>query len=181
MNKVVFLDRDGTINIDFGYVHEKDKLKFLPGLLDALKRIQNQGYKLIIVTNQSGIGRRIFTSEQYGEFTSYMLDEMKTEGIEIAKVYTCPHIDEDNCDCRKPKIGMFETAISDFDVDLENSFAVGDRIRDLKVCEKYPVKGILFDADIEFKNTDDANSTNTIEGDMVTLSSWKEIADYICD
>ncbi len=181
MNKVVFLDRDGTINIDFGYVHEKDKLKFLPGLLDALKRIQNRGYKLIIVTNQSGIGRKVFTREQYEDFTSYMLEKMKAEGVEIERVYTCPHIDEDGCDCRKPKIGMFEEAIRDYDVDVKESFAVGDRIRDLKLCEKYPVQGVLLDADIEFKNTDDVNSTNTIEGDMVTLSSWKEIADYICD
>ncbi len=142
-NKVVFLDRDGTINKDFGYVHETSKLEFLDGVIEGLKKLICSGYKLIIITNQSGIGRGYYNLDDYENFNSYMLNELSKEGIEILKVYYCPHTEEDNCECRKPKLGLFYQAIHDCNVDIESSFAIGDRTRDLEICNNSNVKGIL--------------------------------------
>ena len=86
-NKAVFLDRDGTINYDYGYVYEKNKLKFLPGVISSLKRLSEAGYLLIIITNQSGIGRGYFTLDEYNEFNNYMLKQLEEKGVNITKVY----------------------------------------------------------------------------------------------
>lgn len=143
MNKVIFLDRDGTIIVDYGYVHSPSQLLFITNAIDGLKILSEIGYKLIIVTNQSGIGRNKYTIKQYEEFNNYFITELLNCGIEISKVYYCPHTDEDNCDCRKPKIGLFEQAIKEFDIDLNASFAIGDNERDLSICDNSNVKGIL--------------------------------------
>jgi D-glycero-D-manno-heptose 1,7-bisphosphate phosphatase len=180
MNKVVFLDRDGTINIDYGYVHELSKLTFLPGSLEALRSISEHGYKIIIVTNQSGIGRGIFTMEQYESFTAGMLERMEEAGVHVDRVYTCPHVEEDHCNCRKPKLGLFEEAIRDFDIDIPHSFAVGDRIRDLKICDRYPIRGIYLKADLDCVNHDDDAKEKELGDHIVMKASWKEIAEYIC-
>ncbi len=142
-NKVVFLDRDGTINKDFGYVHETSKLEFLDGVIEGLKKLNFNGYKLIIITNQSGIGRNYYNFQDYENFNNYMLNELSKEGIEICNVYYCPHTEEDNCECRKPKLGLFQQAIYDCDVDLSASFAIGDMTRDLEICNISDIKGIL--------------------------------------
>lgn len=142
-NKVVFLDRDGTINYDYGYVHEKSKLKFLPGVIEGLKKLKENNYELIIITNQSGIGRGYFTDDEFQKFNSYMLDELKKNNIDIKDVYYCPHIDEDDCECRKPKLKLFYDAIEKHNVDLENSYVIGDKERDLSISKKTPITGIL--------------------------------------
>ena len=143
MNKAVFLDRDGTINIDYGYVHEKDKLEFIPGAVEGLKQLQDLGYLLIIITNQSGIGRGLYTINEYNEFNDYMLNELEKKGIHITDVFMCPHIDEDNCECRKPKLKLFYDAINKYNIDMDRSYAIGDRERDLSICKKESIKGIL--------------------------------------
>ena len=148
-NKVIFLDRDGTINKDFGYVYQKSKLEFLSGVIEALHLLKDAGYKLIIITNQSGIGRGYFSLNDYNEFNQYMIEELKKLNIEIDKVYYCPHTDEDKCNCRKPNIGLFENAIKEYNVDIENSYVIGDNERDLSVCDKYNLKSILL-----YKNSD---------------------------
>ena len=142
-NKVVFLDRDGTINVDYGYVYKTEDLSFIPGALDGLKKLCSAGYKLIIITNQSGIGRKYFSINDYNKFNEFFLNKLFINGIKIASVYYCPHIEEDNCDCRKPKLGLFKKAIREFNVDLDNSIAIGDKERDLCICESTNIKGIL--------------------------------------
>lgn len=148
-NKTIFLDRDGTLNKDYGYVYQKEKLEFLPGVIKGLKELSNQGYKLIIITNQSGIARGYFSLEQYNDFNNYFLNKLHKENILIDKVYCCPHKDEDNCECRKPKLGLFYKAIKEFNVDLDNSYAVGDKIRDLSICDETNIKGIILDNSIK--------------------------------
>ena len=142
-NKAIFLDSDGTINYDYGDVHECDKLKFIDGSIEGLKRLYNAGYILIIITNQSGIRRGYFNFDQYNKFNDFFLNELKKCGVVISHVYTCPHIDNDNCECRKPKLGLFNQAIIDYNIDLANSFAIGDKERDLSICDKTLVRGIL--------------------------------------
>ena len=136
MNKAVFLDRDGTINVDYGYVHEPEKFELLPGVEEGLRRLQEKGYLLIIVTNQSGIGRGYFTEQAYIEFQNYIDNYFKDKGIIITAQYYCPHIDTDNCSCRKPQTGLYEEAANEFKIDWEQSFVIGDRIRDLEICKK---------------------------------------------
>lgn len=147
MNKAIFLDRDGTINIDYGYVHEINSFKFIDGAIEGLKKLFDLGYILIIITNQSGIGRKYFSREDFDIVNDYMINILEQENIKISRVYFCPHIDSDNCSCRKPKLELFYRAIKDFNIDINNSYAIGDKERDLSICTKEKVKGILITKD----------------------------------
>ena len=95
-NKYIILDRDGTINVDYGYVHDIKKINFIDGAIEGLNKLKNAGFRFIIVTNQSGIGRGYFTLKDYDIFNSVFLEKLSNFGINIDKVYTCPHIEEDN-------------------------------------------------------------------------------------
>ena len=165
MNKAVFLDRDGTINVDYGYVYKIEDLKFIDGVIEALQILSNLGYKLIIVTNQSGIGRSFYSDEEYLKFNNHMLKLLRDKNVIIDGVYYCPHISTDNCDCRKPKLKLFYDAIKDFDIDLNNSFVIGDKERDLSICEVENVKGILL--------------TNNKNNKYICKKSLLEAAEYI--
>lgn len=153
MNKAIFLDRDGTINVEKNYLYKIKDFEFLPGVVDALKQLQQAGYLLIIVTNQSGIGRGYYTEEDFQKLNDWMVSTLKELGIEISKVYFCPHLpDADvetyrkDCDCRKPKLGMYNQAISDYNIQLSKSYAIGDKIRDCAICEQTVCKGFLVGA-----------------------------------
>lgn len=148
MNKVCFLDRDGTINIDKGYVHKKEDFEFIDGAIKGMKMLQEAGYKIIIITNQSGIARGIYTKEQFEMLQEYMYKELEKYDIVIDKTYYCPHLGD--CDCRKPKLKLFYDAINEFDIDINKSFAIGDKLRDLAICEKENIEGFLIsDKNIE--------------------------------
>lgn len=150
MNKAVFLDRDGTINVEKHYLHNIEDFEFLPGVIEGLKMLQDAGFLLVIITNQSGIGRGYYTEEDFHKLNNWMLQTLKDNGVNIAKVYYCPHLPDakveayrKDCDCRKPKLGMYEQAIKDLEISLEGSFAIGDKIRDCAICENTPCKGFL--------------------------------------
>lgn len=155
--KTVFLDRDGTINEDYGYVYKIEDLKFKEGSIKGLKKLYNAGYQLIIVTNQSGIGRGYYNQNDYEKFTEYMLSELNKENIKITAVYYCPHKKEDNCNCRKPKIELFKQAIKEHNVDTNNSYAIGDKLRDIEISKYYNIEGILLEksnSQLSFENLD---------------------------
>ena len=137
----IFLDRDGTINVDYGYVYQIEKLEFLEGAVEGLKLLQDAGYILIIITNQSGVARGMYSIEQMNEFNMFMKETLQKMGVEIKKIYTCPHLK--GCECRKPKLKLFYQAVEEFNIDLKKSFAIGDKMRDLSICEVEPVKGFL--------------------------------------
>lgn len=162
MQKVVFLDRDGTLNIDYGYVHSADKFKLLDGVEEALHILQGLGYKLIIVSNQSGIGRGYFSEDVYLEFQKYILDYFAGKGIKIEASYYCPHISKDNCDCRKPKTGLFERASCDIGIDWKKSIAIGDRYRDLTICKERNIKGFFIRGTEEEKTYDNIISVDSL-------------------
>lgn len=150
MRKAVFLDRDGTINIEKNYLYKIEDFEFLPGVFEALKLIQKKGYLLIIISNQSGIGRGFYTEKDFEVLTDWMLKKLKLEGIIINGIYYCPHHPNAskqkykiNCRCRKPGIAMFEKAIEDFNIELEKSYVVGDKFRDCKICMQSKCKGFL--------------------------------------
>ena len=132
--KVIFLDRDGVINHDFGYVSKIEKFEFIDGVFDSCRYFLSLGYEIIVVTNQSGIGRAYYTNDDFLELTKYMSEEFEKEGVDILKVYHCPHAPFENCDCRKPAIGMILQSLNDFNIDLEKSWLIGDKISDIQTA-----------------------------------------------
>ncbi|MBO4456936.1 MAG: HAD family hydrolase [Butyrivibrio sp.] len=151
MNKAVILDRDGTINIDHGYVCRGEDFTYHDGVIEGLKILQQEGYILIVITNQSGIARGYFTEDDYKKLDKWMIGDLKRRGINISASYYCPHhpeavVDKYRyvCNCRKPGIALFEKAVSEFDIDLNNLIVVGDKERDVAFCKKHQsVKGIV--------------------------------------
>jgi len=133
--KALFLDRDGVINIDYGYVYEIEKFEFTKGIFEFLKLFINANYQLFIVTNQSGIGRGYYTEKDFQILTSWMIQAFQKEGIKIESVEHCPHAPKDECNCRKPKIGMIETIMANHHVDLENSWLIGDKQSDIDLAD----------------------------------------------
>ena len=130
MRKAVFLDRDGVINIDKAYVHTKENFEFCEGVYEALRHFQSLGYLLIIVTNQSGIGRGYYSEEAFQTLSAWMKQELLHVNIVLDAIYHCPHAPEVGCECRKPKSGMFQKAIRDFDIDVSASWMIGDKETD---------------------------------------------------
>lgn len=141
-NKAIFLDRDGTINVEKNYLYKIEEFEFEKGVIEGLKILQNLGFKLIVISNQSGIARGYYTKEQADKLFEYMVEKLEEEGIIISKVYYCPHYEED-CNCRKPKLGLFYKAKDELDIDFSKSYAIGDKMRDVAICEKEPVKGFI--------------------------------------
>ena len=148
MEKYIFLDRDGTINVEKHYLHKLEDFEYENGVLEALEGLQKLGYKFIIVTNQAGIAKGYYTESDYLILEEFIENDLREKGIIIQKTYHCPHHPQGkipynvNCDCRKPKTGMFLEAIEEFDIDIENSYMVGDRFTDLKPADElgiYPV------------------------------------------
>lgn len=134
MTKAVFLDRDGVINLDKAYVSKIEDFEFCEGVFEALAHFQRLGYLLIIVTNQSGIGRGYYSEEDFQILSDWMQKELLHVKIKIDAIYHCPHAPEVNCACRKPKSGMFLKAIEDFDIDVANSWMIGDKETDMEAA-----------------------------------------------
>lgn len=150
MNKAIFLDRDGTINRDLHYLCHKEDFIFLPGVIKAMRSMQQAGYLLIVISNQSGIARGYYTEQDYTMLTNWMNYQLLLQQVVVDRQYYCPHHPQAiieqyrlNCDCRKPGLGLFRKAISDFDIDLSQSYAIGDRLRDCQICEETSCKGFL--------------------------------------
>ena len=133
--KIIYLDRDGVINEDFGYVSKIENFKFVNGVFEACKEFLALGYEIIVVTNQSGIGRNYYSEDEFLELTKHMRNEFKKEDIDILNLYYCPHNPDDNCSCRKPKTGMILQSLNDFEIDFNNSWLIGDKIIDIE-CAK---------------------------------------------
>lgn len=143
MNKAIFLDRDDTINVDFGYVYKTTELKFLPGAIKALQIFQELGYLLIIVTNQSGIGRGYYTLEDAELFNRAMSQELKKHAVVISDFFTCPHAPEEKCECRKPSPYMVMKAIKQYDIASAESYMFGDKKSDIECGERNGVTSFL--------------------------------------
>jgi len=142
MKKALFLDRDGVINIDYGYVSKPEDFEFIDGVLDFIRNVQKKGYLPIIVTNQSGIGRGYYSLEDFKKLTAWMLDNMRQVGIKIdsSQVFYCPHSPEAGCSCRKPMPGMLLEAKKRFNIDMKNSWMIGDKPSDIKAAKSAGVR-----------------------------------------
>ncbi|WP_233828493.1 D-glycero-alpha-D-manno-heptose-1,7-bisphosphate 7-phosphatase [Paraburkholderia sp. ZP32-5] len=141
--KALFLDRDGVVNVDIGYLHTSDECVFNEDIFGLVRTANHAGYVVVLVTNQAGIGRGYFTVDQFHAFTDWMLDEFRCRHARIDRVYYCPHHPEfglgeyrQACACRKPQSGMFEQARVDFDLDMQGSLMVGDKPSDLQAAAR---------------------------------------------
>jgi len=131
MKKAVFLDRDGVIIEDSGYIDNIEEVKFFPFTMEVLRKL-NEHYELFIVTNQSGIGRGLITEEGVDRVHQYILDELRKNDIEIKELYCCPHINEDKCICKKPNPYFLLEAEKNHNIDIKNSFVIGDHPSDVE-------------------------------------------------
>jgi len=146
----VFFDRDGVLNYDRGYVHTAQEFKWVPGAIEAVKKVNDAGYLAIVITNQAGIARGYYTEKDFLKFSEWINEELRRHGAHIDATYYCPHHPTDGlgiynveCDCRKPKPGMLLRAIKDWDIDVSRSVFFGDNISDIEAAEAAGVKGAL--------------------------------------
>jgi len=142
-NKAVFVDRDGTINVDVHYLHDPGQFQMYPGVGEGLRSLKEAGFKIIVITNQSGIGRGYFTEEQLKKVHDRMKSDLHHFGVTLDGIYVCPHHPEERCNCRKPRTGLFERAIKDNNIDLTGSFMIGDKSLDVEAGKKIGVQTIL--------------------------------------
>jgi D-glycero-D-manno-heptose 1,7-bisphosphate phosphatase len=129
--KTIFLDRDGVINKELNYLYKIKDFEFINGVFEACKHLISLNYKIIIVTNQSGISRGFYTEYDYKILTQWMLSQFKKNEIKILDIFYCPHAPETNCDCRKPLPGMFIKAQKKYNIDMKNSWLIGDKENDI--------------------------------------------------
>lgn len=174
-NKAIFLDRDGTINVEKNYLYKIEDFEFEDGVIEGLKILQDLEYKLVIISNQSGIGRGYYTKEDADKLFEYMYQQLEKNNIHIDKVYYCPHYNEE-CNCRKPKLGLFYKACDELNIDFSRSYAIGDKIRDVAICEKEPVKGIIITNEQIDKNVNAKICKNFMEA--VEIIKKEEISLY---
>lgn len=159
-NKALFLDRDGVINIDYSHVNDKINFVFIDGIFDLCKLMQANGYLIIVITNQAGIGKAFYTEEKFLNLNKWMIKKFKENDITISKTYYCPHKPEENCSCRKPNPGMILNAVKEFHINPKLSVLIGDKKSDIKAGIAAGInKNIFFDQ---------INHHNTIK----TLINW---------
>jgi D-glycero-D-manno-heptose 1,7-bisphosphate phosphatase len=134
--KTIFLDRDGVINKEVGYLHEIKKFEFIEGIFDACKHFHKVGYEIIIITNQSGISRGLYSEDDFKSLNTWMVNQFKNKGISILDTIHCPHHPDDKCQCRKPLPGMFLRCKNTMNINMELSWAIGDKETDIIAARK---------------------------------------------
>ncbi len=141
MNKAAFLDRDGVINVDKGYVFRETDLEWMPGAIEGMRKLQDMGYQLIVVTNQSGIARGYYTEDDFHRLSQFMIESLAHAGVTVAGIYFCPHHPNGSverytriCDCRKPAAGLILRAVKALNIDPAQSLMVGDKASDMQAA-----------------------------------------------
>lgn len=168
-NKAIFIDRDGTININTHYISDPEDFVMYEGVGKGVRILQDKGYLIIVVTNQSGIARGYFTEEDLKNVHQRMEDDLAEFGVRLDGIYYCPHHPEDRCQCRKPNTALFEEAIKGHDIDTSMSFMIGDKELDIVAGKKIGLKTIL------------VPERHEREGLINNIKEWQYLPDYIAD
>ena len=153
--RCVFIDRDDTIAKDVPYCDSPDKFHLFPGIPEQIKRLNDAGFLVIMITNQSGIGRGYFTEETLGKIHKKMNSDIEAAGGHIDAIYYCPHRPDENCQCRKPKTLMGERAVKDFDIDVKKSYMIGDSDADMGFGKALGCVTLRIDEETDFKDAVD--------------------------
>lgn len=154
MEKILFVDRDGTLieEPEDRQVDAIDKIRLVPGVIPALLTLRDRGYRLVIVSNQDGLGTESFPQADYERCQQYMLALFSSQGIEFDAVFVCPHREADNCDCRKPRAGLLTRFLAERSIDLSASAVVGDRTTDVELAERLGVRGFRINGGSEARD-----------------------------
>lgn len=170
-NRAVFLDRDGTMAPDVHYCSCVEDFELFPCTAEAIRLLNEHGLKVIVVTNQSGIARGFFTEETLAKIHKKMKEELARGGARVDGIYYCPHHPDDNCECRKPQPKLVLQAAKDVDIDLKQSFIVGDLDMDIKLGRKVGCKTILIaDSPLSTEITaPDAVVSNLLEAAQIII------------
>jgi len=174
MNKAVFIDRDGTINTNVPYCRRPEDFELLPGAAEGIKLLNEHGFKVVMVTNQSGLGRNYFTGEMLAMIHEKMRRELAENGAYIDAIYYCPHHPDDGCECRKPSPKMVFQAAQDLNIELPQSWFIGDSHTDIMTGDNAGCKTVLITTD----DKDNVSSRDTRRPDY-TSSSIIAAARYI--
>lgn len=142
-NRAVFFDRDGVINREVNYIDSIDKVEILRGISNAIKLLNDNNFKVIVITNQSGLARGYFNERTLGEIHDFIVKELRKESAQIDAIYHCPHHPDDDCNCRKPRIGLIKKAEKELKIDLKSSFLIGDKVTDIQAGLNAGLKTIL--------------------------------------
>ncbi|SHO81392.1 D-glycero-D-manno-heptose 1,7-bisphosphate phosphatase [hydrothermal vent metagenome] len=149
MQKVLFLDRDGVINIDKNYLYKIEDFEFCDGIFEFCRYFIKKDYIIIVVTNQSGIARGYYNQNDFNTLSNWMIDKFQEQNIKISHIFHCPHHPNFmKCSCRKPNIGMIEKAKEIYNIDLVNSLLVGDKISDIECAKNSGIKNAILIEDI---------------------------------
>ena len=175
-NKAVFLDRDGTMAPDVHYCRRPEDFELFPYTTKAVGLLNELGFKVIVVTNQSGIARGYFTEDTLADIHQKMEKELAKEGAFVDAIYYCPHHPDDNCDCRKPKVGLLHQAIDACGVKPEIAFLVGDSFKDMRTARQFGAKSILV---LTGRETTSSRPDWEFEPDYV-CNNLLEASQYIC-
>ena len=163
MSRFIFLDRDGVININRDdYVKSIDEFIFLPNAINAIKKLNNLGFKIIIITNQSLINRGIISENELKEIHLHMLNKLKKHDCKIEKIYFCPHRPDENCSCRKPNTGLIKKAISEHFIDISKSWLIGDSNSDIELANNTGLKSIKIERNGNLMNAVTEIEENTL-------------------
>jgi D-glycero-D-manno-heptose 1,7-bisphosphate phosphatase len=141
--RTVFLDRDGTIIEEKDFIKDPQEIEFISGSIQAIKILRNLGYKIIVVSNQSGVGRGILTEGMVKKVNRFFMGKLVEKNAPVDAIYYCPHHPDQNCDCRKPQTGMLKKAAQDHKLNLENAVVIGDKLTDVKLGKNIGAKTIL--------------------------------------
>jgi len=156
-SKAVFMDRDDTLAKDIPYCSDPDKFEVYPEVPAAIARLNSAGFLVIVITNQSGIGRGYFDVETLNKVHGKMLSQIEAGGGHVDDIFFCPHTPEDNCTCRKPEIGMGQQAVAKYDIDVSQSYMIGDAEKDIEFGERLGCKR-SFRVDENFSFSDAVDS-----------------------
>ena len=143
LRAAVFLDRDGTIAEEVGYLNHISRFRLLDGVASAIRKLNEAALPAVVVTNQSGVGRGYFPEELVREVHEKMVVELRSAGARLDGVYYCPHVAADGCHCRKPKTGMLDEAAHGLALDLRKSFVVGDRYGEIELAHRVGARSVL--------------------------------------
>lgn len=182
--KFILFDRDGVINVEKSYLYKISEFEYEKNVVEALLKLQKMGFKFIIITNQAGIAKGYYSEEDYFKLEKYIENDLKQKGIIVEKTYFCPHHPEGkgkyklNCECRKPNTKNFTKAIEEFNIDVENSFMVGDRITDLIPAQKLGFSTFLITTGYGFKNIEKLEENNL---KSVIVNDLLEVVEYLED